>query len=253
MGDRSELSPELSIVIPAYNEAERIGPTLDAISSGLDARGINYEMIIVSDGSDDATEDIVRDYANADSRIRLIGYSPNRGKGYAVRAGVLEARADDILFTDADLATPIEDLEKLEQAARDGCDVVIGSRALEGSIIIGWRPWYREISGKVFNAIIRLLAVPGIRDTQCGFKYFARGSGATIFSAARLDGFGFDVEALYLARKYGLRVGEIAVTWENSPATKVSLLRHTLPMLIDVVRVRLNDWKKLYEQPKGGE
>jgi dolichyl-phosphate beta-glucosyltransferase len=253
MGDKSGLSPELSIVIPAYNEAGRIGPTLEAVVSDLSARRIDYEIIVVSDGSDDATEDIVRDYAGSNSRIRLVAYSPNRGKGYAVRTGVLEARADDVLFSDADLATPMSDLEKLKRAVDEGCDVVIGSRALEGSVIIGWRPWYRELSGKVFNAIIRLLAVPGIRDTQCGFKYFAGGSGAKIFSATRLDGFGFDVEALYLARKYGLRVGEVAVTWENSPATKVSVLRHTLPMLIEVAGLRLNDWKKLYERPTRDE
>ncbi len=253
MGNKSGLSPELSIVIPAYNEASRIGPTIEAVTSDLSARKVDYEIIVVSDGSVDATEDIVRDYARTDGRIRLVAYSPNRGKGYAVRTGVLEARADDVLFSDADLATPMRDLEKLKRAASEGCDVVIGSRALEGSVIIGWRPWYRELSGRVFNAIIQLLAVPGIRDTQCGFKYFAKGSGAKIFSAARLDGFGFDVEALYLARKYGLRVREVAVTWQNSPDTKVSVLRHTLPMLIEVAGLRLNDWKKLYERPTGNE
>lgn len=249
MGDR----PDLSIIIPAYNEAERIGSTLEAISSNMDSRNVDYEIIVVSDGSTDGTENIVRNRADADKRIRLVGYSPNRGKGYAVRTGMLEARADDVLFSDADLATPIEYLQKLQRVARDGCDVVIGSRALKDSTITGWRPWYREFSGKVFNLIIRLLAVPGIRDTQCGFKYFKNNSAAKIFSAALLDGFGFDVETLYLARKFGLRVGEIAVHWENSPATKVSVLKHTLPMLIEVIRVRINDWKKRYEQPPSDE
>jgi len=240
--------PELSVVIPAYNEAERIGPTLEAISSHLNERGVSYEIIVVNDGSTDTTEQVVRSYAQADARVRLISYDPNRGKGYAVRKGMIEARADDALFTDADLATPIEELGKLQQAAKNGCDVVIGSRALKDSIIIGWRPWYRELSGKIFNLIIRLLAVSGIRDTQCGFKYFKGGSAARIFSVTRLDGFGFDVETLYLARKFGLRIGEIPVHWDNSPATKVSVLRHTLPMLIEVINVLLNDRKKRYEQ-----
>ena len=245
MGDK----PELSIVIPAYNETERIGSTLQAISSALKARAVSYEIIVVSDGSDDDTESIVRDHANADSRIRLIGYSPNRGKGFAFRTGMLEARADNVLCSDADLATPIEDLEKLQEVARGGFDVVIGSRALKDSVIGGWRPWYRELSGKVFNILIRLLALPDIRDTQCGFKYFTGGSAAKIFSLARLDGFGFDVEALYLARKMGYRVAEVGVLWDNSPSTKVSLLRHTLPMILEVVRIRVNDWKKRYEEP----
>jgi dolichyl-phosphate beta-glucosyltransferase len=245
MGDKRELS----VVIPAYNEAERIGPTLEAISSNLKKDNVDYEIIVVSDGSIDATEDIVRNYAKDNARVRLIDYSPNRGKGHAVRTGILEARADDVLFSDADLATPIEDLGKLRQAAKDRYEVVIGSRALKDSVIIGWRPWYRELSGKVFNMIIRLLAVPGIHDTQCGFKYFTGGSATRIFSATRLDGFGFDVEALYLARKFGFNIGEIGVHWQNSPATKVSVIKHTLPMLIEVVRVRLNDRKKLYERP----
>lgn len=241
--------PDLSIVIPAYNEAERIGPTLESISSHLNESDADYEIIVVSDGSTDVTETIVRDYVKADARVRLVAYSPNRGKGYAVRTGMLEARADDVLFSDADLATPMEDLEKLRQAAREGCEVAIGSRALPDSVIIGWRPWYRELSGKVFNMFIRMLALPGIRDSQCGFKYFTGGSATKVFSAARLDGYGFDVEALYLARKFGFSIGEIAVHWENSPATKVSVLKHTLPMLIEVARVRLNDRKKLYERP----
>jgi dolichyl-phosphate beta-glucosyltransferase len=163
---------------------------------------------------------------------------------------MLEARANDVLLSDADLATPIEDLKKLQRKAMEnGCDVVVGSRALRDSVVIGWRPWYRELSGKVFNRVVRLLAVPGIHDTQCGFKYFKDGAAAKIFSRARLDGFGFDVEALFLARKLGYRIGETGIRWMNSPATKVSVLRHTLPMLCEVIRVRINDWKKRYESP----
>jgi dolichyl-phosphate beta-glucosyltransferase len=241
---------ELSVVIPAYNEAERIGPTLEAISAHLQACGMAFEIIVVSDGSTDSTERIVNNHVQNDSRVRLLYYSPNQGKGRAVRVGMQDARANDVLLSDADLATPIEDLEKLQRKAlENGCDVVVGSRALRDSVVIGWRPWYRELSGKVFNRIVRLLAVPGIYDTQCGFKYFKDGAAAKIFSRARLDGFGFDVEALFLARKFGYRIGETGVRWKNSPATKVSVFRHTLPMLCEVIKVRINDWKKRYESP----
>ncbi|UCD58650.1 MAG: glycosyltransferase, partial [Candidatus Hydrogenedentota bacterium] len=195
------------------------------------------------------TDGVVKSYVHRDLKIRLITYHPNRGKGYAVRQGMLSARADDILLSDADLATPVEELETLEKAAANGYDVIVGSRALKDSVIIGWRPWYRELSGKVFNAIVRLLAVPGIRDTQCGFKYFKNGSAAKIFSVACLSGFGFDVETLFLAHKFGYRIGEIGVRWNNSPNTKVSVLRHTLPMLCEVVKVRIHNWKKRYESP----
>ncbi len=240
--------PDLSVVIPAYNEAGRIGPTLEAISSYLKVHKEKYEIIVVSDGSRDDTEGVVQKYVEADDRIRLVGYTPNRGKGYAVRRGMLEARARDVLFSDADLATPIEDMEKLERAAEGGADVVIGSRALSDSVIGGWRPWHRELSGKVFNMMIRLLAVSGLRDTQCGFKYFTNGTAAEIFSLARLNGYGFDVEAMYIARKLGYRIAEIGVKWHNSPDSKVSLLKHTLPMLLEVLQVRANDWKNLYEK-----
>jgi dolichyl-phosphate beta-glucosyltransferase len=245
MADR----PELSVVIPAYNEAERIGPTLDSIAAYLKTVNPSYEIVVVSDGSTDSTDEVIKRYSEGNDRIRLITYHPNRGKGHAVRTGMLEARAPHVLLTDADLATQIEDLRKLQEVAAQGYDVVIGSRALKDSIIIGWRPWYRVLSGKVFNMIIRLLAVPRIRDTQCGFKYFKDGAAAKIFPASRLDGFGYDVEVLYLAEKYGCRIAEIGVHWNNSPATKVSVFKHTLPMLVEVIRVRLNDWRGRYERP----
>jgi len=245
--------PELSIVIPAYNEAGRIAPTLDSISAHMETRGDDYEIIVVSDGSTDSTDDIVESYANVNPRIRLISYHPNCGKGCAVRRGMLEAHAKNILLSDADLATPIEEIKLLEQTAATGYDIVVGSRALKNSTIIGWRPWYRRLSGKVFNFFIRMLAVPDILDTQCGFKYFRNGSASKIFSYARLNGFGFDVEALYLARKFGYRIRETAVHWENSPDTKVSVFKHTIPMLLEVVRIRVNDWKKRYEQSPADE
>ncbi|RJP71120.1 MAG: glycosyltransferase family 2 protein [Candidatus Abyssobacteria bacterium SURF_17] len=242
--------PELSVVIPAYNESQRIRETIESVSSYLTQLGVNHEIIIVDDGSSDSTAHIVRQYAQKDGRIRLITYQPNRGKGFAVRTGMLAARSQSVLLSDADMATPIEDLEKLERAAQDGFAVVVGSRALEGSVIVGWRPWYRELSGIVFNKIVRLLAVPKIHDTQCGFKLFTNGSGRRIFSVARVNGFGFDVEALFLASKFGYRIGEIAVHWNNSPATKVRVLKHTLPMVCEVIRVRINDWMKRYESPR---
>jgi dolichyl-phosphate beta-glucosyltransferase len=163
----------------------------------------------------------------------------------------LEARAENVLITDADLATPIEEFHKLEQMTRSGYEIAIGSRALEQSRVEGWRPWYRVLSGKVFNKVVQLLAVPGIHDTQCGFKLFTKGAAARIFSVSKIDGFGFDVESLFLARKFGYRVGEIAVVWRNSPSTKVSVLKHTLPMLWEVVQVRFFHWKQAYGKSEG--
>lgn len=241
--------PELSVIIPAYNEANRIGATLEKISVYLGQRGISYEIIVVSDGSDDSTDSIVNSYAGDNTSIRLISYQPNQGKGYAVRMGMIDARAENVLLTDADLATPIEDIELLEKSAESGVQVVVASRALKESTIIGWRPWYRELSGIVFNKFVRLFAVRGIHDTQCGFKYFTDDSARKIFSVARVNGFGFDVEALYLASKFGFNMGEVAARWNNSPSTKVSVLKHTLPMLLDIMRVRVNDWKKIYDSP----
>ena len=243
MGDK----PQFSIVIPAYNEAERIGPTLEAIVSYLEPREVDYEIIVVNDGSSDSTEAFVKARARENPRIRLISYQPNRGKGYAVRMGMLDTNAEDVLLTDADLATPIADLELLQEASARELDVVVASRALRDSVIGGWRHWYRELSGKIFNMIVRLLAVPHIHDTQCGFKLFRNGSARKIFSVARLNGFGFDVEALFLARKLGYRTGERAAHWDNSATTKVSVLRDTLPMLLEVIAVRINDLRKRYE------
>ena len=241
--------PEFSVVIPAYNEAERIGPSISAICKHLTACGVDYEIIVVDDGSTDSTSDIVKSHTQKNGRIRLISYHPNKGKGYAVRTGMLSARAESVLLSDADMATPIEELKKLQKVAQNRCEVVVGSRALKDSAVEGWRPWYRELSGKVFNRIVRWLAVPKVRDTQCGFKLFTGGSARKIFSVARLDGFGFDVEALYLAHKFGCRIHEVAVLWSNSPSTKVSVLKHTLPMLLEIIKVRVNDWNKRYESP----
>jgi dolichyl-phosphate beta-glucosyltransferase len=241
--------PDFSVVIPAYNEAQRIGRTIESVCKCMKARGIDYEVIVVDDGSTDSTRSLTESYAQDNGSIRLISYHPNKGKGYAVRMGMLSANSENVLLTDADLATPIEELPKLERACEEGYEVSVGSRALSDSLIQGWRPWYRELSGKVFNKVVRLLAVPNIHDTQCGFKLFAKGSARKIFSVARLDGFGFDVEALFLARKLGYRIAEVGVLWANSPSTKVSVLKHTLPMFFEVIKVRVNDWIKRYESP----
>jgi dolichyl-phosphate beta-glucosyltransferase len=138
-------------------------------------------------------------------------------------------------------------MEVLEKAAQGGSSILVGSRALRDSTIIGWRPWYRELSGVIFNRLVRLLAVPQIKDTQCGFKLFRDGAAHRIFSIARVDGFAFDVEALFLARKLGYSIAEVGVSWNNSPLTKVSVFKHTLPMLVELLKVRVNDWKKRYE------
>lgn len=194
----------------------------------------------MDDGSRDATAE--RAQASGATVLRNEG---NRGKGYAVRRGMLAARGERRLMTDADLSTPIEQLERLEARMDEGHDVVIGSRALPDSRIEVRQPWYRENMGRLFNLFVRALTVPGIRDTQCGFKLFTAAAARDVFSAARLDGFSFDVEALFLARRNGYRIAEVPVVWRNDTATRVGLLGGFLAFP-DLLRIRANAWTGRY-------
>lgn len=225
----------LSIVIPAYNEEKRLPSTLEAIHRYLRSTSWDFsEVIVVNDGSRDATASVARA-----ARVRVLDNPGNRGKGYSVRHGMLEAAGEWALFCDADLATPIEELEKLWRiAGSENAQVAIGSRALDPSLIGIHQPWRREALGRTFNLMVR--AVTGLRfyDTQCGFKLFERAAARDIFSRCRLDGFGFDVEALYVARRLGLRVLEIPVRWNDVAGTTVSA-RRGLAAFADVLKVRL--------------
>jgi dolichyl-phosphate beta-glucosyltransferase len=239
----AELAPRLSVVIPAYNEQDRIEHTLARTVEYLDGRGDSYEILVVSDGSTDATETLVQRFAETHPQVKLLGYQPNRGKGYAVRYGILRAQGERILFSDADLATPIEELEKLEPYLEQGYPVVIGSRPLRESQLVVRQPLYRELAGRAFNKVVQLLAVRGIHDTQCGFKLFTREVAHDIFSRCRLNGFSFDFEALFYAQRLGYPIAEVPIRWRHQAGSKVRLLRDGLRMLRDLLWLRCNAWR----------
>jgi dolichyl-phosphate beta-glucosyltransferase len=216
----------LSIVIPAYNEANRLPATLERVLAWLEtARPDCREVIVVDDGSSDETALIVQRCAESHSVIRLLRNPGNRGKGYAVRNGMLEARGEWILYTDADLSSPIEEFEKLRAAARAAdASVAIGSRAIDRSLVAVHQPILREYSGRFYNLAMRVVAGLPFADTQCGFKLYRADAARDIFSRQKLDGFSFDVEDLYIAKKLRHRVVEVPVRWANVDGTKVSLL-----------------------------
>ena len=232
-------TPALSIVVPAYNEAERIGGTLKRMLAYFDAQPYTYEILVVSDGSSDDTMEVVEPIAAQRSQVRLLSYAGNRGKGYAVRYGILRARGERVLFSDADLSTPIEEVEKLASKLDAGYDIAIGSRDVEGSELIKRQSWFREFGGKTFNKIVQALVVPGIRDTQCGFKLFTHISAQCIFGRAQVDHFAFDVEVLFLARSvFGYRIAEVPVRWQHVEGSKVRFVRDAVRMAKTVVRIR---------------
>lgn len=231
----------ISVVVPAYNEARRLPSTLQALASYLEARHFDFaEIIVVDDGSADGTADLVEGARARYPMVRLLRNPGNRGKGYTVRRGMLEAKGEWILFTDADLSAPIGELAKLEAAVEAGqAQVAIGSRALDRSLIERHQPGLREAVGRFFNLVMRIVTGLPFKDTQCGFKLFEARAAKDIFSRLRLDGFGFDVEALYLARRLGYRVREVPVRWSNVEGTTVSLLRG-LDAFVDLGRIRIN-------------
>ncbi|MGD9727772.1 MAG: dolichyl-phosphate beta-glucosyltransferase [Fimbriimonadaceae bacterium] len=230
--------PHLGIVIPAYNEEARIGPTLERVAEFLTDREGGWTVTVVDDGSTDKTAQIVREFAMAHPQVRLLSYEPNHGKGYAVRKGMMETDAGFLLLSDADLAAPIEEVEKLFAAIADA-DVAIGSRPLKESRLEIRQPWYREMLGRAFNLAVQTLAVPGIKDTQCGFKLFRQDIARDVFSRCKLDGFGFDFEALMICRDLGRRISEVPVRWSHQEGSKVVLSRDGPRMLADLVRLRL--------------
>lgn len=236
----------LSIVIPAYNEEKRLLPTLAKVKAYLGGRDLAFtEILVVDDGSTDGTAALVEGLV-AEGGIRLLRNPGNRGKGYSIRHGMLEAKGEWILFSDADLSTPIEELEKLEAAVGGGCtEVAIGSRAIDRSLVEVRQPGLRELAGRLFNLVMRILTGMPFRDTQCGFKLFSRRAAREIFTRQRLDGFGFDVEALFLARKQGFRVAEVPVRWLDVEGSKVSLMRG-VDAFVDILRVRWNDVRGRY-------
>ncbi len=225
---------DLSVVIPAYNEVQRLTPTLDRISEYLESRDLQYEVLVVDDGSSDGTANLVEKYPTP--QVTLLSIGRNLGKGAAVRRGVLESTGKMILITDADLSTPIEEIEKLEPyLSPDQCDLVLGSRAVQGAEIKKHQAFYREFMGRTFNVIIQILGVRGIRDTQCGFKLLRGSVARSIFQRLTTSGFAFDVELVWLAQLEGLGIQEVGVVWINSPVSKVRIWIDPLKMIVEVV------------------
>ncbi len=216
----------LSVVIPAYNEEARLPPTLDTVVGFLNARPFEFaELIVVDDGSRDGTAALVESFARNHAQVRLLRNPGNRGKGFSIRHGMLEAKADWVLYTDADLSAPIEEFDKLLTAAQNaGARVAIGSRALDRSLVGVHQSAFRELSGRAFNVVMRVITGLPFRDTQCGFKLFERLAAREIFSRQVLDGFSFDVEDLVIAKSLGLKAIEVPVVWNNVEGTKVGML-----------------------------
>ena len=226
--------PFLTVVIPAYNEENRLRPTLDRMGEYFSGQSYSVETIVVDNASSDRTAEAARE-----AGVTVLT-EPRRGKGAAVRTGMLAGRGRHLLFSDADLSTPIEEIEKLMAAMREGYDVAIASRALPNSDLAVRQPWYRELIGRTGNLLVRLMAVHGIADTQCGFKLFSGDVGHRLFGAQRMTGIAFDMEVLFLAQRLGLRIAEIPVTWIDSPDTRINRVTDSLDALKDLVRIRIN-------------
>ena len=231
--------PALSIIIPSYNEELRLPQSLEAIADYIKKSGRETEVLVVDDGSNDRTAALAETFRVRIPLLRVVANGENRGKGYSVRHGMVEARGEIVLFTDADLSAPIDEADKLI-AALDNHDVAIGSRALDRNLITVHESGFREFAGIIFNKIVRIVLWLPFVDTQCGFKAFRRERCEILFEQQRIERFGFDPELLYLARHHGLKSVEIPVRWSHSPATKVNMLRDSVQMFLDVFTIRWN-------------
>ncbi len=247
----------MAVIIPAYNEQSRLPDTLQKVIAYLDAQGRPWAILVVDDGSTDRTAEVAEGFARQHPGVLLIR-NPHCGKAYAVRTGMLAAQAEYVFLCDADLPMPISEMEKLLPPLQDGCEVAIGSREVPGASRLD-EPWHRHLMGKVFNLVVQLVAVGGIRDTQCGFKGFRGSVARELFERTKLYSSptgvvkgpmvtGFDVEILFLARKAGYAVAEVPILWHYVPGSKVSPLKDSVRMFMDVLRVRLNDWRGMYDR-----
>jgi glycosyltransferase involved in cell wall biosynthesis len=237
---------ELSIVIPSYNEEKRLPATLERIAKYIKTSGRTTEVVVVDDGSSDRTAEVARSYSGEIENLRVVANGRNRGKGYSVKHGSMEAQGEIVLFTDADLSAPIEEADKLLEKMND-YDVAIGSRAVNRALIEVHESRFREFAGIVFNRIVRILLRLPFVDTQCGFKAFRREKCKILFEQQTIERFGFDPELLYLARHHGLKTIEVAVRWAHSPATKINMWRDSLQMFLDVVVIRWNAVRGRYK------
>lgn len=243
----TESVPDLSIIIPAYNEEQRLPDTLEKIANFLRQEPTTAEVLVVDDGSSDKTAAVAESFRGKIPQLHVISNGTNRGKGYSVRNGSLQARGRIALFTDADLSAPIEESRKLVDALRTH-DVAIGSRAMDRGLIGVHESLFREFAGIVFNKIVRLILWLPFVDTQCGFKAFRMERCQILFEQQTIERFGFDPELLYLARHHGLSIVEVPVRWSHSPATKVSMMRDSVQMFLDVFIIRWNGLKGQYRR-----
>jgi glycosyltransferase involved in cell wall biosynthesis len=232
--------PRYSIVIPAYNEGERIPATLRSVVDCIRAHGWDAEVVVVNDGSLDNTAEVVKEFARTAPEIRFLENPANRGKGYTVRHGVLHAMGDIVMFTDADLSSPIEEAEGLFAAIAQGADIAIGSRWLATSRQTHRQPLYRQLFGRCFNLLTRMVMNLPFADTQCGFKAFTRTAAQTVFQLQTIERWGFDPEILFIALKRGYQIREIPVSWAHDARTRISYLRDGLQMLKELAIVRWN-------------
>lgn len=243
-------APQYSIVIPAFNEQARIGATLDKVLTCVKAHDWSAEVLVVNDGSRDRTAAIVQSMVAQHANLRLIENPGNRGKGYAVRNGILQARGAIVMFTDADLSAPMDEAELLFTALANGADVAIGSRWLDRSRQTLQQPIYRRFFGRCFNWLTRLVMHLPLADTQCGFKAFRRDAARAIFIRQRIERWGFDPEILYIALRLGLRVEEVAVTWGHDERSRISYLKDGLKMIEELLRVRFYSLAGLYNEDR---
>jgi glycosyltransferase involved in cell wall biosynthesis len=241
--------PSHSIIIPAYNEGMRVSATLERVLAYVEERGWDAEVIAVNDGSRDNTAEIIRGFADKNSRLQLLENPGNRGKGYSVRNGMLHAQGEILLFSDADLSSPIEEAEKLFAAIAAGADVAIGSRWLRSDLQTQRQPLYRQLFGRTFNLMLRLTLGLTFKDTQCGFKAFTRRAAIAIFPLQTIERWGFDPELLYLARQFGFRVDEVPVAWAHSEGTRISPLRDGSKMFLEMLKIRWNAISGKYRRP----
>jgi dolichyl-phosphate beta-glucosyltransferase len=240
--------PRISIVMPAYNEAARIGNALRQVLHCVHDRDWHAEILVVNDGSKDRTASIVEEFAQVHPEVRLLNNDRNRGKGFSVRHGVLHAVGEIVMFTDADLSAPMEEAERLFTALRQGADIAIGSRWLERNRQTSKQPLYRQFFGRCFNAITRLVMGLPFADTQCGFKAFRRPVAQTIFQLQRIERWGFDPELLFIALKRGYKIQEVPVTWGHDERSRLSYLKDGIKMLEEIAYIRWEAFAGAYDR-----
>lgn len=238
-----------SIVIPAYNEAARIAPTLEKILAYAAQQGWPAEVIVVNDGSKDNTSEVVREWTRRNPAVKLIENPGNRGKGYSVRNGMLHAQGDLLLFTDADLSSPIYEAGKLFAALENGADVAIGSRWVNTALQTERQPLHRQLIGRIFNLLLRITLSLKYKDTQCGFKAFTSRAAAALFSRQRIERWGFDPELLFLANQLGFKVAEVPVEWAHDHRSKINPLRDGAKMFAEMLKIRWNSVTGKYKAP----